>query len=43
VLLEVSLGAQSGTFAELAAARMDKLFKDANRFRREIGRRSDLD
>jgi hypothetical protein len=43
VLLEVSLGAQSGLLAELATARMPALFKDSERFRREIEWRSDLD
>jgi len=43
VLLEVSLGAQSGRLAELARGRMDALFKDPKRFLREIERRSDLD
>jgi hypothetical protein len=43
VLLQVSLGAQTGALAELADARMAALFKDPDRFRREIDRRSDLD
>jgi len=43
VLLECGLGAQSGAFAEAAQARMGKLFRDGERFRREIERRSDLD
>jgi hypothetical protein len=43
VLLECALGVQAGAFAELAHARMSKLFKDGERFRREIERRSDLD
>ncbi len=43
VLLEVSLGAQRGRLAELAEARMSALFKDPERFHREIERRSDLD
>lgn len=43
VLLEVSLGAQSGAFAEQADLRMPALFKDPDRFRREIDRRADLD
>lgn len=43
VLLEVSLGAQTGRLAELAEARMPALFKDPERFCREIERRSDLD
>jgi hypothetical protein len=43
VLLEVSLGAQTGRLAELADARMGALFKDPERFRREIDRRSDLE
>ncbi|HTQ06975.1 MAG TPA: hypothetical protein VMI54_24120 [Polyangiaceae bacterium] len=43
VLLEVSLGAQAGPLAELAEARMPALFKDPDRFHREIERRSDLD
>jgi hypothetical protein len=43
VLLEVALGAQAGPLAESARARMDKLFKDPERFRREIERRADLD
>ncbi len=43
VLLECALGAQAGPYAELAHARMKKLFKDGERFGREIERRSDLD
>jgi hypothetical protein len=43
VLLQVSLGPQHGKFADLAAARMPALFKDPDRFRREIERRADLD
>jgi hypothetical protein len=43
VLLQVSLGPQTGTLAELASARMPALFKDPDRFRREIERRADLD
>jgi len=43
VLLQVSLGPQTGKLAELAAARMAALFKDPERFRREIERRADLD
>jgi hypothetical protein len=43
VLLECGLGAQSGEFAEAAHTRMAKLFRDGERFRREIERRSDLD
>ncbi len=43
VLLECALGIQVGAFAELAHARMKKLFRDGERFRREIERRSDLD
>jgi hypothetical protein len=43
VLLECALGAQPGTLAELALARLDRLFKEPERFRREIERRSDLD
>lgn len=42
ILLECCLGAQRGKLAELAAERMDALFKDPDRFRREIERRSDL-
>jgi hypothetical protein len=43
VLLQVSLGPQTGKYAELATARMPALFKDPERFRREIERRADLD
>jgi hypothetical protein len=43
VLLECALGAQPGTLAELALARIDRLFREPDRFRREIERRSDLD
>jgi hypothetical protein len=43
VLLQVSLGPQSSKLAVLASARMPKLFKDPDRFRREIERRSDLE
>lgn len=43
VLLECALGAQVGAFAELARSRMHELFRDGERFRREIERRSDLD
>lgn len=43
VLLECALGTQAGDFAERAHAEMGKLFRDAERFRREIDRRSDLD
>jgi hypothetical protein len=43
VYLECCLGAQTGTVAELATARMPKLFRDPERFKREIDRRSDLD
>jgi len=43
VLLECALGTQVGAFAELARSRMNELFRDGERFRREIERRSDLD
>ena len=43
VLLECALGAQTGPFAELAHERMKELFRDGDRFQREIERRSDLD
>lgn len=43
VLLECALGAQVGPFAELAHQRMKQLFRDGERFGREIERRSDLD
>jgi hypothetical protein len=36
VLLECRLGPQSGAFADTARARLDRLFKDPERFRREI-------
>jgi hypothetical protein len=43
VLLQCGLGAQSGKLAEYAAARISRLFKDPQRFLREIGRQSDLE
>jgi hypothetical protein len=42
VLLECCLGEQSGPLAEAAHERMDELFKEPDRFRREIERRADL-
>jgi len=43
VLIQVALGPQTGRLAELAEARMPKLFKDPDRFKREIERRESLD
>lgn len=43
VLVECCLGAQQGKLAELAWKRIDALFKDPDRFRREIEQRADLD
>jgi hypothetical protein len=42
LLLECRLGAQPGAFAELAWQRLDRLFKDASRFRREIDQQANL-
>ncbi len=43
VLLQCCLGAQPGRMAELARARMPKLFRDPERFQRAIEQQSDLE
>jgi len=43
ILLECALGSQAGALHDAAHARMGKLFRDAERFQREIDRRSDLE
>ena len=42
VLLECRLGPQPSAFADLARERLDELFKDAERFRREIAEQTSL-